>query len=187
MTIADLTAKELDNLEANYVRLGRTTGGKYSLHEARLEKLRRQPNPFGTRESFIKIIELAQSSTDGKLTYGDLWSAFRPDEKWNGQGTATIIKQALGRVAAYCIDHGLPIVTVLVVHSANRKLSAKAKENIFNAARDLGVDVGADPEAFVEQQIIGAMKISTENDLFPLVTSRPDLAHVALHDTRSAE
>ncbi|QEL21929.1 hypothetical protein FQV39_04545 [Bosea sp. F3-2] len=163
MTIADLTAKELGNLEANYVRLGKTTGGKYSLHEVRLEKLRRQPNPFGTRESFIKIIELAKVSTDAKLTYGDLWSAFRPNEKWKGQGTATIVKQALGRVAAYCVDHGLPIVTVLVVHSANRELSAKAKENIFNAARDLGVDVGANPEAFVERQIVGAMKISTDD------------------------
>lgn len=163
MAIADLTAKELDNLEANYVRLGKTTGGKYSLHEARLEKLRRQPNPFGTRESFIKIIELAKGSSDGKLTYADLWSAFRPDEKWKGQGTATIVKQALGRVAAYCVDHGLPIVTVLVVHSANRELSDKAKENIFNAARDLGVDVGADPEAFVERQIVGAMKIATDH------------------------
>lgn len=163
MTIADLSAKELDNLEANYIRLGKTTGGKYSLHEARLEKLRRQPNPFGTRESFIKIIELAKDSTDGKLTYGDLWSAFRPDEKWKGQGTATIVKQALGRVAVYCVDHGLPIVTVLVVHSGNRELSAKAKENIFNAARDLGVDVGVDPEAFVERQIVGAMRISTDD------------------------
>lgn len=163
MTIANLTAKELNNLEANYVRLGMTTGGKYSLHEARLEKLRRQPNPFGTRESFIKIIELAKGSTDGKLTYGDLWAAFRPNEKWRGQGTATIVKQALGRVAAYCVDHGLPIVTVLVVHSANRELSTKAKENIFNAARDLGVDVGADPEAFVEQQIVGAMRISPDD------------------------
>lgn len=166
MAIADLSAKELENLEANYMRLGKTTGGKYSLQEVRLEKLRRQPNPFGTREAFIKIIELAKGSPDGRLTYGDFWSAFRPDEKWKGQGTATIVKQALGRVAAYCVDHNLPIVTTLVVHSANRELSAKAKENIFNAARDLGVDVGADPTAFIDKQVAGAMAI-TVRDLPP--------------------
>lgn len=162
MGIADMSVQELDNMEANYVRLGNSTGGKYSLHEVRLEKLRRQPNPFGTRECLLKIIELARRSPDGRLTYGELWSAFRPDEKWKGQGTATIVKRALGRVAAYCVDHRLPIVTVLVVQSANRKLSLKAKENIFNAAKDLGVDVGGDPEFFVDKQIAESMRISTE-------------------------
>ena len=152
MAIGELTASELTNLQSNYLRLGKIEGGKYSLAEVRLELLRRLPSPFGVRESAAKILELAQASSDGLLTYGEFWAAFRPNEPWKGNASVTIVGNALGRVAAYCVDNNLPILTALVVRTSNRRLSPEAISNIYNAAKEWGVEVGSDPAAFVSEQ-----------------------------------
>jgi len=56
-------------------------------------------------------------------------------------------------------------LTVLVVRSSNRKLSSKAVENIFRECRELGVDVGLDPKAFVDKQI--ELSRAVVNDQLP--------------------
>jgi hypothetical protein len=153
MPISDLSDEELDRFEANYRRENRMEGGKYSLSEILLEKKRRNPSPFGVREVAGKIIELGGASDDGLVTYGDIWNAFRPNSPWEGHKTLRIVANTLGRVIYYCVTNRLPILTVLVVRSNNRRLSSQAIENICRECRELGVDVGPDPMAFVENQI----------------------------------
>jgi len=153
MSIEDLTDDQLKTLVENYRRNNRTEGGKYSLKEVLLEQRRRTPSPFGTREVAAKIVELARQSNDGFLTYGELWHSFRPDLPWSGHATQQIVAQSLFRVIGYCVRHKLPIITVLVVRGANRQLSPEAVQNIYNECKELGVETGLNPGAFVKDQI----------------------------------
>jgi len=153
MPISALSDKQLDQLEANYRRANKTQGGTYSLSEVLLEKNRRRPNPFGVREVAAKIVELARLSDDGFVTYGDIWKAFRPDVPWEGHKTLRIVADSLCSVIHYCVTNRLPVLTVLVVRGSNRSLSKQAVENIFRVSRELGLDVGLDPKAFVDGQI----------------------------------
>lgn len=60
----------------------------------------------------------------------------------------------LERVIYYCIVHDLPILTSLVVKSSDRKLSAKAAENIFQVCCVLRrVTLGPSADHFVLRQI----------------------------------
>jgi len=53
----------------------------------------------------------------------------------------------------------LPIVTAAVVRSSSRVVTRKAKENIFNAAKDWGLDTGSDIEDFYQSQLEGTKKL----------------------------
>lgn len=161
MSIQLLSDKQLDNLEANYIRMGVKIGGRYTLAEVRLEKLRRLPSPLDTVAVAQRIVELARASTDGLTTYGELWASFNPDKGWMGNATQQTVANALGRVVAYCISTGMPIVTTLVVRSGSRKLSEDAIMNIFNEAKELGLNTGADPQQFVQRQRAAAMALIT--------------------------
>ena len=62
----------------------------------------------------------------------------------------------LGAAAYYCAAFPggpLPIVTAAVVRSSSRVVTRKAKENIFNAAKDWGLDTGSDIEAFIKASL----------------------------------
>lgn len=163
MSIERLTEGQLSALEENYLRAKRTEGGIYSLSQVRLEKLRRNPSPFDIREVASRIIELARNSSDGLLTYGELWTSFRPNERWEGHKTLSIMSKTLGRVISYCVRNKLPILTVLVVQAANRQLSAAAIENIYNECRGLGVDAGSDSQAFVHRQVSEARSLAVDS------------------------
>src|SRR5215212_2682712 len=91
MGIEQLTDTELDAFEANYRKAKKTDGGKYSLAEILLEKLRRKPSAFGTYEVAGKIVELANKSDDGLCTYGQIWSEFRPNTPWEGHKTLSVV------------------------------------------------------------------------------------------------
>jgi hypothetical protein len=151
--VSDLSDNELEIMEANYRRAGRTEGGKFSLREVLLERKRRKPSAFDTREVAARIVELAGCSADGFVTYGEIWKSFRPESQWEGHKNLRIMADTLGRVIYYCVKHQLPILTVLVVRGSNRKLSDQAIENIYNECRELGINVGFDPRAFVQSQI----------------------------------
>ena len=153
MPISDLSDKELDCYKSNYRRAKQTAGGKYSLSEILLEKKRRKPSPFGVRDVAAKIVELAAASPDGLVTYGEIWSAFRPHVAWKGNNSLRMVSNSLARVIQYCIAHGLPIVNVLVVRTNTRRLSDKAIENIYRDCKELGMDVGSDPKAFVDKEM----------------------------------
>jgi len=54
-------------------------------------------------------------------------------------------------VIGYCVQHKLPIITVLVL-GATWQLSAEAVHNIYEECKELGVETGPDPDAFVNDQ-----------------------------------
>jgi hypothetical protein len=162
MPISDLSDKQLDIFEGAYRKAGKIVGGKYSLSEILLEKKRRRPSVFGVREVAAKIIELATESSDGLVTYGDLWKAFCPNTPWEGHKTLRVVADSLGRVIHYCIINNLPILTVLVVQASNRKLSDDAIRNIATECRELGLQVGPDPGAFVDHQKTLARSVIVE-------------------------
>jgi len=162
MPIADLTDDQLDNMESNYRGAKKTEGGIYSLSEVLLEKLRRNPSPFGVVEVARKIVELASISKDGLVTYGDLWKHFRPTTPWQANHSRRMVAHSLGRVIYYCVTNGLPLLTVLVVRGDSRRLSKQAIQNIYDEAKALGVNVGLDPKAFVDNQLVLARTVKLE-------------------------
>lgn len=152
MIIQDLTDKQLETIKAHYRKAKKTEGGKYTLAEVLKEKLRRSGSVFSGKVVAAKILTQAQSSQDGLTTYGDLWDELYPDSKFSGHTSIKKIGRDLGAAVHYCIDHGLPIVTVLVVQKGNRKLSDEAVSNIFNDCRELGVNTGLVALDFIAQQ-----------------------------------
>ena len=70
--------------------------------------------------------------------------------------------KALGRVIAFCIDGGLPIISTLVVRSGSRDHSDEAISNIYNEAKSLGSTVGPDPKAFVLDQQSKARQLALD-------------------------
>jgi hypothetical protein len=151
-TISDFSDVELDTFESRYRAAGKTDGGIFSLQEILLEKLKRKPSVFGIRETAARIVELCARSPDGLVTYGEIWKSFRPNSPWEGNKTQQIVANSLGRVVHYCVMHRLPILTVLVVRGGNRRLSQEAIANICNECRELGLDVDADAEQFIQRQ-----------------------------------
>jgi hypothetical protein len=70
------------------------------------------------------------------------------------------VAQGLFDVIGYCVRNRLPIITVLVVRGTTRRLSPEAVKNIYEECRELGVDTGPIPEAFVNDQIRKAKALS---------------------------
>jgi hypothetical protein len=103
-------------------------------------------------ELFAKIQELAPSSADGFVTYGDVWTSLRPEIPW-GLTAKNEIGHAMGRLTNYCAVNNLPIMSVLLVNAKDRAMTDKAAENIFQACKVLGLDVGSDSKAFIKTQI----------------------------------
>ena len=123
------------------------------LREILLKKWRPKPDPFGLSSVREKIFELSRKSSDGLLTYLDIWRELSGNEPWKGNGSRTIVAKSLSRVLQYCVINKLPFLTTLVVSSLGRRLSQQAIRSIYNECRDLGdEEVGPDPEAFVARE-----------------------------------
>ena len=95
---------------------------------------------------------MAKISSDGLVTYKQVWNEFKPDQAWQGNASQQQVANALGRVIAYCVDNQIPIVTTLVVRSDTRTHTDQAISHIYNEASSLGVDVGVDAQSFVNDQ-----------------------------------
>jgi hypothetical protein len=95
MALSDLSDKELERFADRLRRANKTESGKYTLSEILLEIHRRKPSQFGVREVAAKIIELAATSKDGLVTYGELWNAFSPNSPWEGHKNLRIVANSL--------------------------------------------------------------------------------------------
>jgi hypothetical protein len=155
-----LSDRQIADVVRRYREKGLTEGGPWSLAELLMEQRRRIRSELPTVGVARKIVELSSKSPDGLTTYKDIWSAFRPGEAWIGNKSQQTVASALARVVAYCVRNGLPILTVLVVQSASRRLSPEAVANIYNEARELGVPAGLDAGAFIEDQRARAREIA---------------------------
>jgi hypothetical protein len=162
----DLSKKQLAAMIANYRSAGATQGGRWPLSELLLEERRRKPTAFSPRDVASTIVRISRTSSDGLVSYHDIWKAFLPDQPWRGNQPRRIIADALYQTIGYCVDHGLPVLTVLVVRKNERRLSPEAVQHIYRESRELGVDVGGDQMAFIEREREKARKLSI--DALPL-------------------
>jgi hypothetical protein len=167
MDISELSSKQLATMAKNYRAACKTEGGKFPLSVVLREQLDRKPATLDTLAVARSILEQSRASPDGLVTNGELWNAFNPDTPWSGHGTQSTVKNSLGRVVGYCVDNGLPIISVLVVPVAKRKLTDAAIRNIYGACRELGVATGNSAREFAENQIAKAKMLSAP-DLPPI-------------------
>jgi len=167
MDISEWSSKQLASVAKRYLAAGKTEGGKFPLSSILREQLDRLSTTLDTLAVARSILDLSRASPDGFLTYGDLWTAFNPNTPWSGHGTQLTIKNSLGQVVGYCVDNSLPIITVLVVPIATRKLTEAAIHNIYEQCRQLGVATGNSAREFVDDQISKARTISSA-DLPPI-------------------
>ena len=163
MSIQNLSDKQIENLINNYRARGLAEGGKYSLSEARLEQQRRIATDVPIDQIFSRILELSRESADGLMTYGELWDSIYPNRGWKGNYALAIMANILGKVIGYCIDHGFPIVTTLVVRQSPRRLDQRAVDNIFSEVKELGSDVGAQSaESFCEKEAAASKALAAK-------------------------
>jgi hypothetical protein len=158
--LSELSDKEIQNFIKSYEREDKTEGGIFSLAELRVEKLRRFPSVRAPGEIFRFIVEEASTSPSGTVTYGKVWEFLKPQTPWQGNHSIRIVGSSLGAVIAYCVRHGLPLVSTLVVQSGSGKLSDRAVINIYNEANLYGRGVGLNADEFVQSEAAKARQIN---------------------------
>ena len=152
-TISLLTHEQLNNLENNYRRMNKTSGGKWTLQQVLEEKKCRQADENDAESLVRVIVENCRRNSDTRTTYADVHRAIYPNEKWTGDSSKNKVMRALRNVVAHCIANGLPIITSLVVQEKSRKLTPGAIENIYKTCREFDFDVGLNTFNFVARQI----------------------------------
>ena len=162
MQICELSDRQIGSFIENYRARDAEVGGKFPLSELLLEQKRRIVSPFPPEETARTIVRLAHHSADGLVSYKEVWEVFRPGKVWTGNAPRSEMAKALGRVIAFCIDGGLPIISTLVVRSGSRDHSDEAITNIYNEAKSLGSTVGPDPKAFVLDQQSKARQLALD-------------------------
>ena len=158
--LPEWTDAELQNLADNYERRGVVVGGPYPLSDILLEQRHRLAPPEApVARVFDIILDQSRRSADGLTTYGELYAELFPGKEWLGNAPRALISKILDGVIGYCVDKGMPLVSVLVVRQSNRCLDPSAKKEIVRVAKSLGVDVG-DSETFLDRQIEAAKELA---------------------------
>ena len=130
-----------------------TSKAPYTLAELLQENRRRKPaGIFSAAEVGKLIIQLVAENGGQPVSYGEVWSALRPDEPWHMHKSRKEIGDVLDRLSFYCIRHGMPLIGTLVINKSEKDLTDPAKKNVYAAAKERGMDVGLDREGFVSQQ-----------------------------------
>lgn len=162
--LAKISDSALKDLIARMREAQDTSKAPYTLAQLLMEEGRRtRVGAFPTIEAAQKVLELAQSSPDGLTTYKEVYHAFRPDAEWKGNAPQNEVTNALGRVGVFCIANGLPLISTLVVNSGTRDLTEDARNNLYNFARERGVDVGSDRDTFIAHHQERARQVAVES------------------------
>ena len=157
MKLTDLSDEQLETMAQNYRAAKKTVGGKFSYAEVLLELGRRSNAAYGGRAVLEAILQLCRSSPSKKTTYGDLYFALSKGSPWKGNATQGLMSKTLDKAAHYCIVNNLPMITALVVR-ATGKLDPSAIKNMYNFAKERGIDVGISPDGYIEREIREALR-----------------------------
>ena len=118
--LPEWTDAELQNLADNYERRGVVVGGPYPLSDILLEQRHRLAPPEApVARVFDIILDQSRRSADGLTTYGELYAELFPGKEWLGNAPRALISKILDGVIGYCVDKGMPLVSVLVVRQSN--------------------------------------------------------------------
>ena len=116
--LPEWTDAELQNLADNYERRGVVVGGPYPLSDILLEQRHRLAPPEApVARVFDIILDQSRRSADGLTTYGELYAELFPGKEWLGNAPRALISKILDGVIGYCVDKGMPLVSVLVAGS----------------------------------------------------------------------
>lgn len=99
-----------------------------------------------------RILKLAQLTEDGLTTYGELWSELFPDQPWSGQYNIGAVGRYMDAAVCFCVESDQPIVTTLIARKQKRDVSEAAVRNVYERCRELGIQVGPEPDAFFYRQ-----------------------------------
>lgn len=157
--IDDLNDSEVAAFIKNYERLGKAEGGVWPLSELHREQSRRVSSKFPPREMIDGILRLCRESDDRRVSYVAIWNAFEPETPWQAYHSQKQVTNGLYKVGAYCLDHDMPMLSVLVVPATTRVLTEEAVNNIWSFAKDRGADVGDNAAAYVEKEAVRALDL----------------------------
>ncbi len=160
--LAEWNDTEIRTLIKRYEERQSTSGGLYTLAELRLEHVRRVRAPHEPKQFAACILTLAAASSKRRVTYGALFEHLNGRSP-NGQGDIKTITTSLERLGACCHDHGLPIISTLVVNKATGKMTAEAVQNVWNYLRQIDPTMPDDPGTFVAEQAVRAERLSPES------------------------
>ena len=161
--VEKLSDSELKAIEENYRKKEAVEGGPYPLSIVLLERLRRRPCELNPRLVSEFIINQSKKELDQLITYGQIWDHFLPDQKWTGHKSLKLISDVLYKIVYLCVINNVSIITTLVVQANIRTLSDEAIQNIYHTAKELGVSVGSDPCAFVENHRRNSLVLNSED------------------------
>ena len=161
MDLQKWSRQQITNLIANYERLNRTEGGRFTKAQAMLELERRAGGDFDGSQVTQVILKIRDEAHDGIVRYRDIWSNYFPDQPWQGNNSGRIVGKALHAAAYYCATHRLPIVTALVTQ-AKGNMTDQAKNNMFEAAQNWGVAEGVSADEFYDINITALRSLRLE-------------------------
>jgi len=162
--IDDLNDAEIAAFIKNYERLGKTEGGVWPLSELHREQSRRVSSKFSPREMIDAILRLCRESDDRRVSYVAIWNAFEPETPWQAYHSQKQVTNGLYKVGAYCLDHGMPMLSVLVVPATTRVLTDEAVSNIWEFAKKRGAAVGDNAASYAENEALRALHMIEGRD-----------------------
>ena len=163
MPIEQLSNHEISQLETRIIN-SQGAGQTYTLSQVVSVKLSRQAPNFGGRDVTRLILAKSEENQDSLVTYKELWQSCYPSKTWKGQNSVREVMYILGKAVDYCLDNAQPVVTSIVVRKNSRTNSAKAKNNMFEAARaKRTLPTGMGPENFIGQEAHATLQMSPYN------------------------
>lgn len=157
--VSSLTDQELANLIQNHRAKGKVEGALWPLKDIMREVQLRIASEWDTAGLRRVIFDNFKRPGDGLTTYKNAWHCLYPHLPFKGCNSKRIVMKALNALNNDSAVKGDPLWAVLVVPTGRRRLTDKAKKNLYEKARDLGRDVGPDIEQFIAQEIAWAREI----------------------------
>lgn len=139
-SIKEVSDADLAQLVKNYKKYDKVDGGIFPLSEIYIEQRHRLKTDYSAEQIFEKILECSLKNEDGFVTYLELWTEFY-GKPWKATHSVNVVMDMMGKVIGYCVDKKLPIVTTLIVRTANRKYTPKAADNIYSECKMLGMKI----------------------------------------------
>lgn len=142
-----LSDDELNRMEENIRKAPSTFRGRFTLQDILAEK-RRRLGRFA--KAYDQLLDAVRQSPDGRITYGEVFAIFFPNEVWHFRRSMQKIKALMDGIIQYAVAFGKPILTAAIVRSGSRKCTPRAKQNIFDRSRDLGYSPAFSAEALAD-------------------------------------
>jgi len=165
-SISRLSDDELTNLENNYRRHNKTTGGAWDLYEVLEERVIRNPDAENPEALINAILGEYCYTNSSQISHKMLWYRISGYKSWKPKKSKYVVQKALDRVTEFCVYYKLPIFSLLVGSSDARYVDDEVAVHIFDYCKKLGADVGDNTFAFAAKQLKQANEFIDKNAYF---------------------